>query len=135
MKAKFDLWDRIEVKSNGLKARVVTINHRRVQGFITFTEYGVIWDSGGGGQICSYMAHDVDPIWEKLDSIKASQMEDEGNPGKGYTNQDGLPRGLYGFDPAYPPYPPLKKECDHKWVDIGFTHSKIVCKHCDMEQK
>lgn len=32
--------------------------------------------------------------------------------------------------------PSLKTDvCDHKWVDVGFAHSKIVCYHCDVEQK
>lgn len=27
------------------------------------------------------------------------------------------------------------KSCDHKWVEVGFTHTKMVCYHCDQEQK
>ena len=25
--------------------------------------------------------------------------------------------------------------CTHDWVDVGFMHSKIVCKHCDIEKE
>ncbi len=24
--------------------------------------------------------------------------------------------------------------CPHEWVDVGFNHSKMVCKKCDIEQ-
>ena len=24
--------------------------------------------------------------------------------------------------------------CSHVWVDVGFMHSKVVCKHCDIEK-
>lgn len=27
-----------------------------------------------------------------------------------------------------------KVACEHKWVDVGFMHSKIVCKVCDIEK-
>jgi hypothetical protein len=27
-----------------------------------------------------------------------------------------------------------KTACDHKWVEVGFMHTKMVCKHCDVEQ-
>jgi len=28
----------------------------------------------------------------------------------------------------------LDKSCTHEFVDIGFTHSKMVCKHCNEEE-
>lgn len=29
----------------------------------------------------------------------------------------------------------IKHSCNHKWVDVGVMHSKIVCYHCDLEKK
>jgi hypothetical protein len=31
-----------------------------------------------------------------------------------------------------------KKEtlyCSHEWVNVGFNHIKMVCKHCDIDKK
>mgnify|MGYP000252244916 CR=1 FL=1 len=27
------------------------------------------------------------------------------------------------------------KECVHQWIDVGFMHTKLVCKHCNKDQK
>ena len=25
-------------------------------------------------------------------------------------------------------------KCKHEWVNVGFMHAKMVCKHCDKDQ-
>lgn len=88
-------------------------------------EYYVLWDAFPEKGECNYKVDDVKDLWQKIDDIA------EALP-RGYVNQD--PDAVFK-NQYLGEFPKEKKECDHKWVDIGFTRSKIICKICDMEQK
>lgn len=135
MKFKFFIpGDRIRTDI-GAEATVVSISHIRTGPFTEDAEYGVIWDHWQHKGICTYMGSSIQDMWELIDQIK--DAADAGNilgadPGAGYVNQDGnLPVGMYGMLPGEAT---SKKDCDHKWVEVGFTFTKIVCYHCDKEK-
>lgn len=81
-------------------------------------EYYVKWDHIA--TTYSYTVNDVKDLWEKISEIK-----------------DSVDSGIYGVDPSSPMgdkqyVNPLY--CNHKWVDVGFRHSKVVCSICDTEK-
>lgn len=137
--------DRFEVKENGLTGTIHAVSFNSIY---QETEYYVTWDSFPEKGQCCYMATDADDMWQKLNdltkALEAGQynIDTDASPGRGYVNQDGhtftftIPGGytLVGMDLAHPPKQE-KKDCDHKWIEVGFMHTKIVCKHCDVEQK
>jgi hypothetical protein len=70
----------------------------------------------------SYMASDVGDMWEKIDAIaNGIDAVDAGILS--------LPHGI-----EFVPLDGIKKACDHKWVEVGFRHTKVVCYHCDVEK-
>lgn len=135
---KFSKGDRIRVKDRGHQGTVKGVSFNSIQ---QEWEYYILWDSFPEKGECCYMASDTDDLWNKIDSIADAQVNHllpHGfGPGKSYVNQDPdvLPAGrisikVDGQEVAYVP----KKECDHKWVEVGFSHTKTVCYHCDMEK-
>lgn len=139
----FSKYDRIQVKERGHKATIDGVSFNSIH---QEWEYYVTWDSSPEkGSIC-YMATDVGDLWEKVAEIKDAHIFSD--PGKGYVNQDPdvLPKGKsfptdhsnekpwypysVGIDFAYIP----KKDCTHKWVEVGFNHTKTVCYYCDAEK-
>lgn len=120
----FDIGDRILVPSNGFTAVIVAISYSTATGH----EYRVIWDHTPNAEY-SYIASDVDNQWQLL--------------GKNYfhANVVTLPAGV-----EYIPLEvkidssieanSIKVQCNghHTWIDVGFHHSKMVCKYCDQEK-
>ena len=132
----FQANDRFRVKENGLEGIVNAVSFNSIY---QETEYYVTWDSfPNKGQVC-YMATDVDSIWEKMAKLKEALEAAE--PNRGYVSQDGdtyhLPNGgtLIGMNRPSNENTTSKQLCDHKWVEVGFHHTKVVCKFCDVEQK
>lgn len=113
--------DRFEVIENGLTGVVNGVSFNSIQ---QEWEYYVTWDSfPNKGQVC-YMVDDTKDLWKKIDDIADALP-------KGYVDQDREER----FKNQYlGEFPKEKKECEHKWVEIGFTHTKTVCYHCDKEK-
>lgn len=128
----FKVGDRIRVKEKGHMGTINGVSFNSIQ---QEWEYYLTWDNfKDKGQIC-YMASDVGDMWSIVgkiaDALDAGIVFSE--PGKGYINQDGdtyLPSGIPGVHPGES----LKKECDHKWVEVGFMHTKTVCYYCDKEK-
>lgn len=118
--------DRFQVKENGLRGTIdATDSCYDFEEEIH--EYHVVWDHTPG-RSHSYMHHEVKDLWEKLDAI-ASQQQVGIDYAPADTN-DRLPRGSYGVMPGEA----VKKECEHRWVEVGFTRTKTVCYYCDMEK-
>lgn len=125
---KFQPNDQFEVKENGLRGLISAVSFNSIH---QEEEYYVIWDAfPDKGEIC-YMAADVGDLWAKIGEI-ADATEDW----NGY-----LPNGVYKVDESYSekckkvePEGMKTKECEHKWVEVGFTHTKEVCKFCDTEK-
>lgn len=124
----FQKGDRIRVKENGLTAIVSGTSFNSIH---QESEVYVIWDSFKNKGECCYMTAEVKDLWEKIDSIAGQQVV-----GLDYAPADTndrtvkLPEGVsipYKLDNA-------KVACDHKWVEVGFMHTKTVCYHCDMEK-
>lgn len=115
----FKTGDRIRVKENGFTGTVGGTSKTMSQDDVYF----LVWDHISG--CYAYMANQVGDLWEKIHEIAEEASA-------GYVNQDGdfLPHGMYGVQPGES----IKKECDHKWVEVGFQHTKTVCYHCDMEK-
>ena len=127
---KFQVKDRFRVIENGLEGIISATSFNSIY---QETEYYVTWDSFPNKGQCSYMASEVDSMWEKIAKIK--EMFKTANAGSGYISQDThLPEGSPWINDNSDFKMP-KIECDHKWVEVGFNHTKIVCKHCDVEQK
>jgi hypothetical protein len=132
----FQKGDRIRVKENGFMGTIHAVSYNSIY---ADNEYYLLWDNFPGKGLCPYLAADVQSTWEKVDDADA---------GAGYVNQDPdavtiqLPnppangytyhvyRGNTRIDPIE-----TKKECEHKWVEVGFMHTKTVCYHCDVEKK
>jgi len=125
----FQRGDRFQVKENGLCGTVDAVDS--CYDFDEeIHEYHVVWDHKPGHSY-SYMHSDVKDLWDKIDSIAGQQVV-----GLDYAPADTndrtvkLPEGVsipYKLDNA-------KVACDHKWVEVGFMHTKTVCYHCDMEK-
>lgn len=136
---KFQSGDSIQVKENGFTGVIFSVHnlYRGPNNTFIGTNYTVLWDHWPNPG--TYMASDVDDLWEKVAQIKDAHILS--GPGSGYINQDPdlLPKGVIsqrnceGADIKY--VPQEKKECDHKWVEVGFLHTKTVCYHCDVEKR
>jgi len=123
--AKFDNGDRFEVKTNGLKGTIKYVI-RDYTDYGMVEEYEVKWDSFSQSFRNSYMADDVDDLWDKIADIKNdtySQLYAD-------DAKSNLPYGIYGVMPG----DNVKKDCEHKWVEVGFQFTKMVCYHCDKEK-
>lgn len=110
-------------------------------------EYYVTYD--GPLSYMGVVCHTVDSVgnlWEEIDKI--ADANDQSPPDlpiglKGFLDQQGIPEMVntdagdvtwqYKTIHLGPDY--SKSGCDHKWVDVGFSFTKVVCKHCNMEQK
>lgn len=127
---KFQPGDRIRVKENGLTGTILAVAKINQD-----DSYIVMWDHYF--HPLSYMANQIDDdLWEQIGKIKDAHILSI--PGSGYVNQDPdvLPpgRGLHHIDIKIT-VGDEKKECNHKWVEVGFMHTKTVCYHCDVEKK
>jgi hypothetical protein len=123
------------VKDNGFFGTVKGVSFNSIQ---QEWEYYVAWDIyPGQGPFC-YVESDVEDLWEKIARIKdalSSGIILDPDPLKYYVNQDGdisLPVGNMA------PQEIKRIMCgaydDHKWVEVGFTHTKTVCYYCDKEK-
>ena len=139
MTHKFKENDRIEVIKSGLLGTITGI-----AGMLP-PSYLVEWDGfPQHGSMC-YTAFDVDDLWAKIDEIKDAHilslphgvsintgiLAGAGGYGHGYN---------YGYDYGHDPEDEKKKEekpkstCEHKWVDIGLTRTRMVCYHCGIDK-
>jgi hypothetical protein len=41
---------------------------------------------------------------------------------------------MFKFSPMSYDMGSIQSQCNHEYVDVGFTVSKMVCKHCDKDQ-
>lgn len=84
------------------------------------------------------MSHssDTDDMWQRVAELaKSLDIKDYASASK-QADLNFLPQGssgIYGLGPG--DTIETNKKCDHKWIEVGFTHIKTVCKHCDIEQK
>jgi RNAse (barnase) inhibitor barstar len=109
---KFNKGDRIRAKDTGLEAEIVGVV---VHPFLLITQYQTVWD-GFKGAIVAYNADDVDSLWDLVSTNVVVK----------------LPAAI-DFVPLNLDWSGIKSTCDHKWVEVSFAHSKMVCFHCDME--
>lgn len=126
MSLTFKVNDKFRVKENGFSGEVKGVSFNSIH---QEWEYYVEWERyPNQGPFC-YVAQQADDLWEKISEIAA------GGAGQAYVNQDPdlLPKGYTGIDFAFIPKED-KKQCQHKWVEVGFHHTKTVCYHCDMEK-
>lgn len=127
MSLTFKVNDKFRVKENDLTGVIKGVSFNSIH---QEWEYYVIWDHQWQhkNEYC-YTASEADNLWEKISEIAA------GGAGQAYVNQDPdlLPKGYAGIDFAFIPKED-KKQCQHKWVEVGFHHTKTVCYHCDMEK-
>ena len=84
-----------------------------------------------------------DEIWATLRDINHTTKEmNWRTPGHLEFTTGNAARILMGDSWYYPWGAPRKEEpetvlpptCQHKWVDVGVMHPKIVCYHCDIEK-
>lgn len=111
---KFKKGDRIRATDTGLEAEIVGI---AVHPFLLISQYQVVWD-GFKGAVVSYAADDVDSMWELVINNTLTVT---------------LPKSI-DFIPVELDWSGIKSSCDHKWVEVSFAHSKMVCFHCDTEK-
>lgn len=123
--AKFDNGDRIQVRDNGLTGTIWAVVRDYSDGGVT-EEYEVKWDHFPN-TTSNYMASDTDDLWDLIGQIKGDQeAKDVKLPvsEESYQYWYGIPQDKVKFP----------KECEHKWVEVGFTFTKTVCYHCDKEK-
>lgn len=109
---KFSKGDRIRSKDTGLEAEITGVV---VHPFLLINQYHVVWD-GFPSAMVTYVADDVDSLWDLVS--------------KNITVK--LPHAI-DFIPLSLDFNNIKSSCDHKWVEVSFAHSKMVCFHCDAE--
>lgn len=134
MSLTFKVNDKFRVIPNGFVGIIKGVSFNSIH---QEWEYYVEWERyPNQGPFC-YVAQQADDLWEKISEIAA------GGAGSGYVNQDPdiikldadsgpfavtLPPGRIEFKPL------ISKQCEHKWVEVGFHHTKTVCYYCDMEK-
>lgn len=123
----FKVGDRIRVIGTAQEAVILKIE-TSFAFQIAITTYHVVWDNFPEKGQCSYMSTDVDSLWEKIDIIADTVTLPVPNATPYWYQVQGKsdPENTKG---------PIKFGCDHKWVEVGFTHTKTVCYHCDIERK
>ena len=135
---KFEVGDRVR-EINGPYAGV--IEAISFNGVYQVYEYVVRWDDGG---LSSYEEASGDTLLA-LDNVTIQLP-----PGvsgyshtfhRGHPDPDGAKRNLdsmasmFGVPMDAPPSEASKQGCQHKWVEVGFMHTKTVCYHCDQEKR
>lgn len=137
---KFVPGDNFRVTENGLTGTVVRLSFNSV---FQEHEYVVKWDHLPTKEEC-YSASDADLIWEKIslpvgncavmqNPIYPSQVTvtpDPNNPSQ-FTVHAKVPIPHINVNITMDK---ISSYCDHEYVDIGFRHTKLVCKKCDREK-
>lgn len=68
--------------------------------------------------------------WVNIDEAPTLPLDNMKLDGTGVWNP-----WTYGYDTGVADdTPATEPKCEHKWVDVGFQHSKIVCAKCDAEK-
>jgi hypothetical protein len=128
--AMFNIGDVIRVKSNGFNATVLRVDTLYGSTLMLEIKYGVYWHlSGMAGD---YLEEDVKNDWV-LETILGNAT----NSNVTVATQAASSQYSHKTDPVYGfriDTASNKKECDHKWVEIGFTSNKTVCYYCDKEK-
>jgi len=127
--SKFKANDRIAAIENGFQATVLAVSFNSIH---QEDEYYIMWDNFLYKGVCCYNASEADDLWKKIGQVSHEVS-------RGYVNQDPdfLPPGhnvvtsVNGYGPGMTKKP---EQCEHKWVEVGFQHTKTVCYHCDMEK-
>jgi len=125
--AMFSVGDVIRVKSNGFNATVTQVDHLYGSHLLMEISYTVNWQLSG--MTCTYKEEDIKNDWV-LETILGNATNST------VTIQNSSQYSLK-TDPVYGyRIEPIsnKKECDHKWVEVGFTSNKTICYHCDKEK-
>lgn len=125
---KFKTGDTVKVIENGLlKAIIVKTSFNNVP---YYADYLVKWEGVSGlfnGPTHSYSASDVDDLWEKV----AEDLAASSSGARTITLPEGKGNDLLEkWNHTYRP----KKDCEHKWVEVSFAHSTMVCFHCNIEK-
>jgi hypothetical protein len=113
----FKKGDRIRASDTGWTA---TVDGTSFNSIYQEDEVYVTWDHMQDKGSCGYAISQILGSWVKENSV---------------------PQAMYvGIDFAYADVNDrsveleIKKPCQHKWVEVGFTHTKTVCYHCDAEK-
>lgn len=134
MSTIFKAKDRFKVKDTGATGTVVAPSFNSIY---QRTEYYILWDSNIAQGVCCYPEDDVKDIWEKIGSLDdvnhcmslpTSLLNEISKAFGGPTIT--LPVGRsdgYSYKINY-------RGCDHKWVEAGFTSSKIACYNCGIDK-
>lgn len=107
----FKKGDRFKVKKNDLTGTIEDVCYNPTYGEY---DYSVSWDHMLPHHLYSYSERDGLLDWDKIQDSPHS-----------------LPKGLTINEVG----DVVREGCEHKWVDVGFSYSKMVCKTCNAEQK
>lgn len=118
---KFEFWDKIRVKENGLTGHVMNsydVISTNFPGGKNGLHYTILWDHYPDP--CVYAAKDVDDLWEKVKEIKNEQNVR-------------IPGGIEWIDINID-INNVKASCDHKWVNASLIFEKMCCYHCGVDK-
>lgn len=111
---KFKTGDNFRVIENGLLGEIMGISFNSIY---QCEEYIVQW-AHTPGKHETYPVDECDLIWE-LEPCPVVNVYVKLNKPVDFIEFKGIPTWVGE-----------NKNCNHEWVDVGFHHSKIVCKHC-----
>jgi hypothetical protein len=130
------------VTGNGTTGKIVKICWNSILGE---DEYIVTWDHMPGAGECSYVCSEVESEWQHkmLTGVRAV-IKVNGQPVAYACDPIKVSHGIGGFGrieeikefdgTVEMSCTMTRGPCEHEWVDIGFAHSKMVCKKCDKEK-
>ena len=115
---KFKAGDNIRVIENNLLGKIVGISFNSIN---QCDEYVVKWPHHQYEE--SYPVDECDSIW----ALEPCPVVDT------YIK---LPKPIDFIQFDFKVTGPVKVECNgyHTWIDVGFHHSKFVCKYCDVKR-
>lgn len=133
--ARFKIGDRVKYRTWDSRSSSVVDKHGEIVDMrpadhivMIPGSYTVVWDEDAPLST-PYNQLDADNEWELImnatNSFKYTVPPD-------VNCKSNLPPGFSVKQDTHRPY---SVGCDHKWVDVGFNHSKIVCFSCNKEKE
>ncbi len=138
---KFKAGDRFET-SKGHVGTIIKIGWNSILGE---DEYVVTWDHMPQSGECSYISSEAESDWKPIRKVVVGS--------KAVLKFRGQPFGFAEVKDFKIDYPAgsieeitehpkevsfecsvVRNGCNHEWVDVGFSYSKMVCKKCDKEK-
>lgn len=138
----FKKGDRIRSTETGFTAKVDGTSFNSIY---QEDEVYVTWDHMPEKGSCGYSISDVASAWMKIDAQDANEAGVDFAPADVNDKQTHSFHPWFGtsvkpqgqgidFIPIEIKLEDVKVACEHKWVEVGFMHTKTVCYHCDIEK-